>query len=131
MPRKSAAALSVIPPALPSPPPPPAELTPEQATEWRAIVATRPPEWFDSACRALLVAYCRSVVTSRVLAKAINQIDLAADLTRYGRLSVMLARETKLISMLSAKLRLAPAHVYRVEKRVPTIPARRPWQHIE
>ena len=45
--RKSAVALATVAVIPGQRPAPPAELTEEQAEEWRAIVATKPPEWFN------------------------------------------------------------------------------------
>ena len=82
MPRKSAAALAVASAWAPKPPPgPPAELTPEQATIWREIVASRPPEFFDGACQALLVCYCRHAETANFIAEAIKSVDRATPRT--------------------------------------------------
>lgn len=127
MPRKSAAALAIAPLAPPPHPEPPAELTKQQAAVWREIVASRPPQFFDGACHALLVAYCRHVVTGDVLAAAINETD-PSDLRRYGRLLMMAARESAMASRLSAKLRLAPQHVRRVEHQVKTPSRLVPWE---
>ena len=58
MPRKSAAALSVIGPA-----PPPTDGTQGSHGRiggvWDTIVSCRPPEYFDGACHHLLKEYCR------------------------------------------------------------------------
>jgi hypothetical protein len=136
MPRKSAASLSVIPSGLPQRPPPPAELTPTQAGLWTVIVGQMPADYFIAGSWPLLVAYCRHVDTSNVLAGLINAIDparLATDevLARYGRLTEMAARETKAIASLSTKLRLAQSNRYDSKKRIattPAIPWAKPWE---
>ena len=77
--RKSAASLSVVTPFLQRPRPP-AELTKEQAKEWRVIVNRLPPDWFQPEVFPLLVAYCRHVASARFVAKqldAIGSTDLA------------------------------------------------------
>jgi len=49
-------------------------LTEEQAAEWRAIVATKPPEWFNRDSQALLVALCRHIVISRRIADTVSKV---------------------------------------------------------
>jgi hypothetical protein len=128
MPRKSASALAVTPITLPSRPEPPQDLTAAQAAIWRTIVRCRPPEYFDGACHALLVAYCRHAATAVVLAAAINAAD-PSDLKRYSRLLGMAVRESAALARLSAKLRLAPQHVRRVEQVVKSGSGRPPpWE---
>jgi hypothetical protein len=131
MPRKSAAALAIAPLALPQRPEPPKDLTAAQAEIWRTIVACRPPAYFEGACHEPLVAYCRHADTADVLAAAINACD-PTDLRRYGLLLGMAARESAALSRLSAKLRLAPQHVRRIEqmvKSVGSVPwAKKPWE---
>jgi phage terminase small subunit len=51
---------------------PPADLTDEQAAIWRAVVASRPVDWFDAGSAPLLVAYCRTADVHRVLAAAMD-----------------------------------------------------------
>jgi hypothetical protein len=130
MPRKSAASLSVIPLAPKPFPEPPCELTKRQAAIWREIVSCRPPEYFDRACWALLVAYCRHADMAEVIAGLIRNCD-PDDLYRYGRFLDLAARESKMMMMLSAKLRLAPAHVRRVEHVVKTPSKPPPWQTVK
>jgi hypothetical protein len=132
MPRKSAAALAIAPLAPRPHPEPPPELMAQEADIWRTIVRSRPADYFDGACEALLVQYCRHVATANVLAAAINRLhpqDLK-DFKIYARLLVMSARESNAIMALSAKLRLAPQHVRRAEQVVPKIGRRIPWEPV-
>jgi hypothetical protein len=130
MPRKSAAALAVLPPEPLPAPEPPAELTEAQADIWRGIVRCRQPGYFDGACEALLVTYCRHVDAANAIAALVAQTN-PSNLPRYSRLRVMAARETVALARLSAKLRLAPQHVRRIEHIARTPPARRPWEFVE
>jgi hypothetical protein len=130
MPRKSAAVLAIAPLAPPPPSEPPAELTPRQSDIWRGIVGCREPRYFDGACRALLVQYCRHVATADVIAGLVAQTD-PSNLHRFNRLRVMAARETAAMARLSAKLRLAPQHVRRIEHVAKTPPGRRPWEFVK
>jgi hypothetical protein len=71
------------------------------------------------------------VDTGNFLAKAINDCDPTRsefEFRRYNRLLMMAMRESKAVTSLSAKLRLAPQHVRRVEHVVPTRPQRPPWE---
>jgi hypothetical protein len=113
MPRKSAAALSVVaPPPGQKRPEPPAELTEEQAVEWRLVVDRLPPDWFPAETYQLLVAYCRHVVQARVIAELIKDFHkewLATDegLHRYDKLTQMADREARAISSLATRMRLS------------------------
>jgi hypothetical protein len=129
MPRKSAASLSVVAPKPPPYPAAPGDFTPSQAKIWDTIVRCRPPEYFDGACRDLLEAYCRHCDAADVIARAIQKTD-PEDLRRYSKLLEMGARESKAIMALSAKLRLAPQHVRRVEQVLPRQAHRRPWEWV-
>lgn len=96
---------------------PPAELTPEQAEEWRAVVATKPAEWFNRDSQALLVDYCRHVIIARTIAARIDRFtsdDLDADqaLERYDRLTRMLERHTRAVTTLATKMRLTQQSRY-------------------
>jgi hypothetical protein len=82
--------------AQPKPPPPPEDLTPSQAQIWRDVTANRAPDWFDGACEALLVAYCRHVDTGNVLARAINATG--PEDRRYRPLLEMAARQSATMS---------------------------------
>jgi hypothetical protein len=64
-----------------------------------------------------------------VIARAIQKTD-SEDLRRYSKLLEMGARESKALMALSAKLRLAPQHVRRVEQVLPKQSHRRPWEWV-
>lgn len=115
--RKSAAALAVV-TALPGQrPEPPAELTDEQAAEWRAIVGRMPADWFTRETQPLLVQYCRHVVKARLVAQAINDFDPAwlADedgLKRYDKLTQIAEREGRAMSSLATRMRITQQSRY-------------------
>jgi hypothetical protein len=92
-------------------------------------VASRPPEYFDGACQALLVCYCRHAATANFIAAAINALDPSdpKDFRIYARLLSIAARESKAMMSLSTKLRLAPSNVRRIEQNVPT-PRKPLWE---
>jgi hypothetical protein len=133
MPRKSAAALSVIPLAGEQRPEPPAELTKEQAAEWRAVVGRLPPDWFPRETHALLAAYCRHIVRGRVIAKLIDACrpaETSQELRRFDKLALMADREGRAISALATRMRLTAQSRYRPDKAIKPTPLRKPWEHM-
>jgi len=123
--RRSAAALAVIPPqSLQVRPEPPADLTAEQAIEWRAIVDRMPADWFTRETHALLAQLCRHITASRAIAKR-----LIPDLSN-GELNTLLRmqeREGKAIEKLSRAMRLSQYSRYDRKKATGSA-TRRPWQ---
>jgi hypothetical protein len=82
---------------------PPNDLTDAQATLWRAIVATKPPEWFSADTGPILKQYCR--LTTRLdetAAKLQNpepkwgRDDLIKTEERLSRSLMALARSMRL-----------------------------------
>jgi hypothetical protein len=140
MPRKSAAALSVVQP-LPEQkrPDPPDELTREEAEEWRAVVDRLPADWFPRESHQLLVQYCRHVVKARMMARLIDSFDpewAATDegLHRLDKLTQMAEREGRAISSLATRMRLSQqsryAHKTANVKAADPNASRKPWQHV-
>lgn len=116
--RKSSASLSVVQlaPGMRRPDPP-AELTPEQAEEWRAIVGRMPADWFTRENQAMLVDLCRHVVIARRVSEQIDAFDpewLADEegLKRYDKLTSILERHTRTIASLSTRMRLTQQSRY-------------------
>jgi hypothetical protein len=127
MPRKSAAALSVLPlpETRPKPPPAPRELTPTQAKLWDDIVASRPADWFTGGANAiLLVALVRHADAANTIAGLMAEADPLD--RRYRLLSVMAVRQSAMVAQLASKLRLLPANLYRSTQAVPTASTRTP-----
>jgi phage terminase small subunit len=119
MPRKSAAALAgehwreLNAPPPPPPPQPPSWLSAAAAKHWRAIVASRPPDYFDAANQVLLEILCSSMATADAIAaeiRALGEINVSnkAAYRRWRALLVMQARETRMMTLLTTKLRLLP-----------------------
>lgn len=132
--RKSAAALAIVPsqpapPVDPQRPAPPDELTEDQATEWRAIVARMPAGWFPRETHPLLAQYCRHTVSVRFLSGVMAKIEGAKkfDLEGYERVAKLIGRETQLIASLATKMRLSQHASYDKKKSKGTT-ARRPWE---
>jgi hypothetical protein len=115
--RKSAESLSAITRIPGQRPPPPAELTKEQAEEWRGIVSTKPVEWFSRDSQAILCELCRNIVMARRIAEQIDAFPMEMlsgeeGLNRYKTLGAMAERHGRLIATLSTKLRLTPQSRY-------------------
>lgn len=55
-------------------PEPPEDLTPEQAEEWRAVVARLSADWFPRETHGLLAQYCRHVCTARRIARLLAEM---------------------------------------------------------
>lgn len=123
MSRKSVADLSVArdPVELDRRLPPPQELTPTQAVIWNAVVATKPADWFQADCAALLVAYCRHITTARNLDQYIDQLESEgisepSEMRLYKQLLEMREKQTRAISTVGTKLRLTPQSRYDEKK---------------
>src|SRR5690349_15437450 len=121
--RKSAASLSLgVVTGLPGQrPQPPDELTDEQADLWRAVVTTKPADWFQPDTHPLLSQYVRHVTAARVLATQIDGMDPAclADqehLQRYEKLLAMRERESRAINALARGMRLTQQSRYDAAK---------------
>lgn len=108
--RKSVSDLVVV--ALgPLRPDPPAELTHEQAEEWRAVVARMPSDWFSREHFPLLAAYCRHVCRARFLAATLDAfrsewLGEEGGLQRLDKLLAMAERETRCMTALARAMRL-------------------------
>lgn len=136
--RKSAESLSAVANIPGQRAQPPAELTEEQAAEWRAIVATKPPEWFNRDSQALLCDMCRHTVIARRISDQVDsfpleQLATEEGLERYEKLGKMLERHSRTVAMLAVKMRLAPQSRY--EAKVAGTAAKssgsgaaRPWE---
>jgi hypothetical protein len=133
--RKSAASLTVISASgieTVQRPEPPAELTEEQAAEWRAMVNRLSAEWFPRETHPLLVQYCRHVVSARRVAQLIEraEADDAFDVATYQCLLRMQIAESKAIALLGMRMRITQ-HSSTTEgqaKKPSMLP--RPWDPV-
>lgn len=107
--RKSAESLSVVPvTSLPTRLDPPEDFPLAESEVWKAVVATKPVDWFEADSAPLLAEYCRAkVMCDRLAAK----IDLADD-EELKDLLVMRDREAKRLAVLGVKLRLTQQSRY-------------------
>lgn len=87
----------------------------EQAQHWRAIVASKPLDWWDSGSLPLLDAYCRAIVEHHKISElleACHPIKNDEDFKRYDALSRAQDRYAKQIASLSVKMRLSQSAKY-------------------
>ena len=112
--RKSAAALAILAPAAPefARPEPPKDLTPAEAELWRAIVATKPPDWWGADNRPLLRAYVEAISAMRTVSgdlAGIAAADRATDagLRRFRTLIEIRSDQARLAASLATRMRLS------------------------
>jgi hypothetical protein len=124
--RRSAASFETNVVTLHQRPKPPAELTADQAVEWKAIVDRMPADWFPRETHALLVQLCRHVVAARDIERRIRAAKRVKDL---NLLLSMQDRERRAIESLSRSMRLSPRSRYSKDKKTgPSAP--RPWAQM-
>jgi ribosome biogenesis SPOUT family RNA methylase Rps3 len=112
-------------------PEPPRDLTPEQAVEWRAIVAGMPADWFRRETYPLLSQYCRCAVSVRKLGKVRDQLERAKrfNVTMYERVAKLIGREAQQLQSLATKMRLSQHASYDKKKsKGPSSSAPPPWE---
>src|SRR5262245_18624112 len=128
MPRPNKFELSVVGVERLPRPDPPAELTPTETDEWRAIVVAMPAAHFPGGPHPLLVGYCRSIVASRELAAVIERVKGTEpfDVNRWQSLLRSQAQLNQVLSMLATKMRLAQQTVTDRRTRKPDM-IDRPW----
>ncbi len=115
--RKSADSLSVVVSMPGQRMEPPESLTPAQISTWRAVVATKPPEWFAADSAPVLVAYCKAVESFEHLSRHVEKYQAkkrlnAAGLKSYGYALQAQEKQAKLIAMLATKMRLVQQSRY-------------------
>ena len=135
--RKSAESLTVVTEAIPVRPDPPDSLTRRQAEVWRAVVATKPADWFTADSQPLLVAYCKAVENHERISTEIekaNKAKLSGEkLKEYEKLIVLQEKQARLMATLATKMRLTQMSRYRAETadtahRRAAKQAKRPWE---
>jgi hypothetical protein len=117
MPRKSAEALAgeawrrMNEPPPPPHPDPPEWLSAAAAKHWRAIVVSRPSDYWAPPAGEFLAHLCCHISVSDAIWRELNGLDVSdpKQLRRYRALSVMASRESRMISLLLTKLRLLPS----------------------
>lgn len=127
--RKSAAELAIVSPIEVDPrPAAPSDLTDEQAAEWDACVSRMSATHFSRENQALLLQYCRHVVSAKRVAQMIEDHEQGElDLDAYDKLLKMQEREGRAISSLATRMRLTQQSRFDPKKKI-TKKVRGPWQ---
>ena len=132
--RKSAAELTTITPAGVSTirrSAPPADLSDEQAEEWRAVVNRLQADWFPRETHAVLAQFCRHVVTARRIAQSMTimeqSTDDSFDMVEYSHLIKLQIGESRILASLATKLRLTQQATIRAEQARKPSQEERPW----
>lgn len=131
--RVSAAALELVQPGAAvcavERPRPPAELSDEQAVEWRTVVNRLPADWFPAETHGLLTQYCRHVVAARRVAHLVSQAESGDefDVREYDLLLKMQEREGRALSSLATRMRISQQATYDEKKKKPA-GGKRPWE---
>lgn len=135
MPRKSAAALSIVPPVGVSEvrrAAPPEDLTDEQKQEWLAVVNRMPADWFPRETHAMLAQFCRHVISARRVANLLDRMEKAPeafDIREYEAMLRMQAREGSAMSSLATRMRMTQQSTYDESKKKPVQgETLRPWK---
>lgn len=136
MSRRSAAALAVV-TAMPTRLlAPPADLSPEEATVWARVVATKPSDWWDAGSVPILAQYARACVQSDMVAGLVRTVSQALlsdpdELGRYKELRKIQAQLSGEMGTLARAMRLTQQARYRADKADTTsrkASGNRPWQ---
>jgi hypothetical protein len=140
--RKSAAALtlSTITGPLETIPRPdaPYDLSDEEVEEWRAVTERLPATWFPRETHGLLTQYCRHIVRARRIAQIIRTMEnppkpkkgeekAEFDIDAYNKLLIMQERESRSISHLAVKMRIAQQSTIDKEAKKAGVGVR-PWE---
>ena len=112
--RKSAAEIGLVVTLPGQRPEPPTDLTAPQAAIWRAVVSTKPADWFGADTQPLLRSYCRHTASAETLAKHIAKLEDADDLDigLYADLLKARDRETRAMAALARSMRLTQQSRY-------------------
>ena len=112
MPRKSAAALSVVRPSPDVRPDEPPGLSAEERALWRAVVDSKPADWFGPDSVPVLKEYVRAAVTCDTLDGMVRAALKSRDVTDMKAALQMRDRESRRVAGLATKLRLTQQSRY-------------------
>jgi len=138
MPRKSATELAlnaVIPLRIDNRPEPPADIPALQQEFWRAIVASKPADWFDAGSLPLLRALVGHIATlEQIEIQFAAPLNLSEDgLSILDKLSRLRDRESRALASLSTKLRLTIQSRYTPQSAATAARGggtRKPWEIV-
>lgn len=85
----------------------PKHLSKEAALVWRAVVASKPSDWFDAGAQLLLESLCDAVVHARAVGKKLHGYRKAGAWDECKPWEKRLALMAQTISTLCTKLRLS------------------------
>ena len=117
----------------------PAELTTEQAAEWRAVVDRMPADWFPRETHSTLAQFCRHVVAARHIAQLVeaeeNRVAIdpetgepvGINLIKYDMLLKMQEREGRAICALARGMWITQQATIRAEQARKPSQAKKPW----
>jgi phage terminase small subunit len=116
MSKRSAASLEVFQGGRGQLPEAPAFLTSSQSEIWRAVVSTKPFDWFAADSFPVLTAYCRAVDMDNEISAAIDAFDrsmtVGEGLKHWKSLIKMQREQQAHVATLATKLRLTPQSRY-------------------
>ena len=90
-------------------PDPPAELTEEQAKEWREVVDALPANWFPRETHVLLINLCRLTCRQRLLDSTINEMEKDPEVRKTQAYRDMIKEDREILRMIGqicSKMRL-------------------------
>ena len=131
MSRKSSAALVVVPPSPQTLVEPPGDLTEAEAALWRAVVESKPREWFGEDSLPLLKEYVRAATMCDRLDGRIKLLEVDGSVADVRLVLDMRDKESRRTASLATKLRLTqqsrytPLSANTANNRAS---GRRPWQ---
>jgi len=100
------------------PPPPPKDLSQEEAAQWYNITMNMPADWFPPETWHILVELCRHICQSKYFYDQLQKLmakkgALGKDDTKVMKdLTIMHLMETKMITHLSVRLKIAQPAIY-------------------
>ncbi len=114
----------------PKRPPAPDHFTPEKAAIWERVVGAMVPTWWNASNLDLLEAYCGHVFAAQDIDRRIDEEHAREEGPRLGALntlSLLKGRETRAVTMLSTKMRLAQQSTYDKSKKGGDHSIKKPW----
>jgi hypothetical protein len=121
------------------PPPPPKDLDPEEAAQWYNITMNMPADWFPPETWHVLVELCRHICQSKYFYDQLKRLKAKKgmlgreDIAVMKQLTVLHMMETKMVTHLSVRLKIAQPAIYDpAQKRAARMGRfdvdRKPWE---
>lgn|SRR5690554_3984256 len=112
MSKPSASSLTVVQAGLPEKLAAPEDLTPEQRIRWKAVVESKPNDWFGQDSAPLLKEYVRAEAMCDLLSKQVDEAMLGSRVQDARLLLEMRDKESRRLANLATKLRLTQQSRY-------------------